>query len=78
MPREEDRRSGKFVGTDGCGEQARGKRNEEQRRRARARIHAQYKAVGVALFPKGRMAPALEPQQQRSSMDSVAAECQAG
>ncbi|WP_153283640.1 hypothetical protein [Variovorax paradoxus] len=35
------------------------KRNEEKRRRARARIHDTYKAVGVNLIPKGCMAQAL-------------------
>jgi len=34
------------------------KRNEEKHRRARARIHDTYKAVGVDLIPKGRMAQA--------------------
>jgi hypothetical protein len=40
------------------------KRNEEKRRRARARIHGKYKAVGANLIPKGHMAQALAPQQR--------------
>jgi hypothetical protein len=48
--------SGEICGAEGCDEEARGKRNEEQRRRARGRIHGNYKAVGANLRPKGRMA----------------------
>ena len=42
------------------------KRNEEKRRRARARIHDTSKAVGVNLIPKGRMVQAPVPQQRLS------------
>jgi hypothetical protein len=41
------------------------KRNEEKRRRASARIHDTYKAVGVHLIPKGRMVQAPPPTQQQ-------------
>ncbi|WP_232080836.1 hypothetical protein [Variovorax sp. SRS16] len=44
------------------------KRNEEKRRRARARTHGKYKAVGVNLIPKGCIAQALVPQQWPSGM----------
>ena len=54
------------------------KRNEEKRRRARARIHGTYKAVGVNLIPKGRMVPALVPQQLLSGMDPDAVQVHAG
>ncbi|BEP62316.1 hypothetical protein GmRootV213_28700 [Variovorax sp. V213] len=54
------------------------KRNEEKRRRARARIHDTYKAVGVNLIPKGCMAQALIPQQRLSGMGPDAVQVQAG
>ena len=54
------------------------KRNAEKRRRARARIHDKYKAVGVNLIPKGHMAQALVPQQRLSGLDSDAVQVQAG
>lgn len=73
MPREEDRRSGKFVGLDGCGEQARG---GAKSRRALARIQDKYKAaVGVILhrkdaWPRNRhrrnSVPARFPTQSKS------------
>ncbi|MDP9968838.1 hypothetical protein J2W39_000061 [Variovorax paradoxus] len=54
------------------------KRNEEQRRRARARIHDTYKAVGVNLIPKGRMVQAPVPQQRLSRMAQDAVHVQVG
>jgi hypothetical protein len=54
------------------------KRNEEKRRRARARIHGTYKAVGVNLIPKGCMAQALVPQPRLSGMDPGAVQVHAG
>ncbi|KLN52874.1 hypothetical protein [Variovorax paradoxus] len=45
------------------------KRNEEKRRRARARIHDKYKAVGVNLIPKAHMVQALIPPQRFSGMN---------
>ena len=54
------------------------KRNEEKRRRARARIHDTYKAVGVHLIPKGPMVQAPVPQQRLSGMAPDAAQVQAG
>ena len=53
------------------------KRNAEKRRRARARIHDTYKAVGVNLISKGRMVPALVPQQRLSGMNLEAVQVQA-
>jgi hypothetical protein len=54
------------------------KRNEEKRRRARARIHDTYKAVGVHLIPKGHMVQALIPPQGLSGLDPDAVQVQAG
>ncbi|WPH16292.1 hypothetical protein [Variovorax paradoxus] len=54
------------------------KRNEEKRRRARARIHGKYKAVGANLIPKGRMALVLQSQQLLSGMDPDAVQVHAG
>ncbi|WP_157608982.1 hypothetical protein [Variovorax sp. Root411] len=45
------------------------KRNEEQRRRARARIHGKYKAVGADLFSQGTHELGTRPKQQRSGME---------
>jgi hypothetical protein len=56
------------------------KRNAVKRRRARARIHGKYKAVGVHLIPKGRMvqAPPPTPQQRLPGMAPDAVQVQAG
>ena len=53
------------------------KRNEEKHRRARARIHDTYKAMGVNLIPKGRMAQAPTTQQRLSGMNLEAVQVQA-
>lgn len=59
---------GKFVGPDGCGEQARGGANEVQHRRARARIHGKYKAaVGVILYRQGSWPQHLVVSPSRSA-----------
>lgn len=66
MPRKEDRRSGKFVGLDGCGEKARGgaKRSAAPPcpRQDSRQIQGCYGCDPVA---KGRMAAAPSLRQQR-------------
>jgi len=52
------------------------KRNEEQRRRARARIHGKYKAVGADLFSQRTHEPGTRSKQQHSGMDPPAPERQ--
>ena len=68
MPREEDRRSGKFVGPDGCGEEARG---DAQRSAAPPRPCQDSRQIqgrfGGDPVPKGRMA------QHRHRCTSVSA-----
>ncbi|MGJ7524916.1 hypothetical protein [Variovorax sp. GB1P17] len=54
------------------------KRNEEKRRRARARIHGKYKAVGVNLIPKGHhVVQAPTPLQRLSGTDPDAVQLRA-
>jgi len=54
------------------------KRNAEKRRRARARIHGKYKAMGANLIPKGRMAQAQVPRNGFPGMDPDAVQVHAG
>lgn len=65
MPREEDRRSGKFVGPDGCGEQARGGAKQSAAPPCPRQDSRQIQGrCGCDPVAKGRMAPAPSPPQQ--------------
>ena len=66
MPREEDRRSGKFVGLDGCGEQARGGAKRSAAPPCPRQDSRQMQGrCGGDPVSKGPMAPAPSPPQQR-------------
>lgn len=71
MPREEDRRSGKFVGLDGCGKEARGGAKRSAAPPCPRQDSRQMQGrCGGDPVSKGPMAPAPSPPQQRSARPS--------